>query len=75
MTGDGWSVVIPAKGEAAATARALLALASHPSQVRSQRGGAEFLVPDALAALYGAPAPVEEPKPRAPRGRAKKESS
>jgi hypothetical protein len=72
---EGWSVVIPAPGDVAGTARALLALADDPSQVRSQRGGAEFLVPDALAALYGAPAPVEETKPKAPRGRAKKESS
>lgn len=64
--GSDWIVVIPGPDEVQATARALLALASDPSHVRTQNAGNEFLVPPYLADLYSAP-----PAPR--RRRPKKE--
>lgn len=64
MTGD-WTTVIPAPGDVPATARALLALARDPGDVRTRRGGTEFLIPPYLADLYT--------KPPAPRKRAAKQ--
>lgn len=71
---DDWVPVIPAKGTAAAVARALLDLAPDPSDVRTDGNGYEFLVPPELAAAYEAttqPAPA----PKAPRKRAPKKES
>lgn len=76
-----WTTVVPAPGEVKSTARALLALARHPGDVRTSSGGAEFLVPPYLADLYNAPpAPppvvktVEKtPEPPRSRRRTKKE--
>ena len=56
MTGD-WTSVVPAPGEASVVARELLALADDPADVRTARGGNEFLVPPYLADRYTAPAP------------------
>lgn len=63
-----WVAVIPERGAVKETARALLALARAPQDVRTAAGGAEFLVAPYVADLYNAPA--EAP---APRRRAKKE--
>lgn len=46
------AVVVPAPGELADTARALLALADHPRDVRTIGNGLEFEVPDDLADRY-----------------------
>lgn len=54
---DGWVTIVPAPGETAGTARALLALAGDPRDVVSQRGGTEFLVPPEIADVYLKPAP------------------
>lgn len=59
---DDWTTVIPAPGDAPATARALLTLARDPGDVRTANAGNEFRVPPYLADLYNAPA--EAPKPR-----------
>lgn len=53
---DGWVHVIPARGEIAATAAELLALARDPRDVRTDGNGSEFVVPPYLAELYNAPA-------------------
>lgn len=63
---DDWTTVVPAPGDVAEVARALLALARSPHDVRTTAGGTEFRVPVYLADLYTAPA---APKRR----RAKKE--
>lgn len=71
---DSWVTVVPAPDQVKETARALLALAPDPRDVRTLGNGAEFLVPAALADAYeavSAPAPAVKPKSRA---RAKKES-
>ena len=46
------ATVIPVPGELAETARALLALADHPHQVRTVSNGTQFEVPDELADRY-----------------------
>lgn len=61
---DGWVPLVPALGTAAQTARELLALARDPGDVRTQRGGAEFLVPPYLAERYTAPVETSTPKRR-----------
>lgn len=58
-----WVSVVPARDEVQATARALLALARSPQDVRTGGNGSEFLIPPYLADLYTAP-PQPEPKPR-----------
>lgn len=62
---EGWVTIVPPRGEAAATARALLGLSGDPRDVVSQRGGTEFLVPPEIADVYLKPVR---------RTRAKKES-
>lgn len=69
MTGD-WQVIVPGAGEVQEVARLLLSLADDPADVRTQRGGAEFLVPPYLADRFTQP---EKPK-RQPRARRTKES-
>lgn len=54
--------VIPAAGEVADTARALLDLADDPQDVRTVNGGAEFEVPEYLADKFNA---KRTPKKRA----------
>lgn len=46
------AIVVPAPGALADTARALLALAAHPRDVRTIGNGLEFEVPDELADRY-----------------------
>lgn len=60
---DFWVSVIPAREEVSDTARALLALAASPHDVRTTAGGTEFRIPPYLADLYNAPA-AEAPKRR-----------
>lgn len=65
---DGWALVVPPSAEeVAVTAKTLLRMANAAPDVRSQRGGREFLVPAELAQKYN--------KTLNRRGRAKKESS
>lgn len=65
---EGWSVVVPEDAEhVVPTAQALLAMADTPAHVLTQRGGTEFLVPEALAERFR--------KSVNRRGRTKKESS
>lgn len=45
-------IVVPAEGQLAETARALLDLASDPREVRTVGNGLEFEVPDDLADRY-----------------------
>ena len=54
MTGD-WVTIVPTHAEIKSTARALLALARTPLDVRTGGTGSEFLVPPYLADLYNAP--------------------
>lgn len=54
-----WVTVVPAREDVKETARALLALARSPHDVRTVGTGHEFRVPPYLADLYNAP-----PKPR-----------
>ena len=65
---DGWVHVIPSREEVPDVARALLALARTPTDVRTDGSGDEFVVPPYLADLYNAP----EPAPKA-RRRTKKD--
>lgn len=58
---DDWTTVVPEPGRVAETARALLALAHHPSDVATQRGGNEFRIPPYLAELFN---PTPAPKRR-----------
>lgn len=73
MSGD--VTVVPAPGEAAATARLLLELAGDvPEIVRTARGGTEFLVPASLAEAYeksvaGDPEPAPKRSTRRTRGK------
>lgn len=65
---DGWALIVPESPDAIAdTARRLLQLADSPADVRTQRGGREFLVPVSVADRYN--------KPQNRRGRTKKEST
>lgn len=64
-----YELVIPAAGEIAATARALLAVADHPNQVLTHRGGTEFSVPPHVAQRWR-----ESLSPK-PRGRSKSKES
>lgn len=59
-----WVSVVPARGEVLEVARALLALARDPQDVRTGGSGNEFRVPPYLADLYSAPPQAPEPKPR-----------
>lgn len=62
-----WVTVAPGAGQTVGeVARALLALAD-PADVRTQRGGREFLVPPEVAEAYTASLAPTESKPR--RGR------
>lgn len=63
-----YETVIPDRAEIAATARALLAVADHPVQVLTHKGGTEFSVPAHVAQRYR-----ESLAPK-PRGRSKKEA-
>ena len=69
-----WVSVVPARGEVLEVARALLALARDPQDVRTGGSGNEFRVPPYLADLYSAPTaePPQAPEPK-PRRRIKKE--
>lgn len=52
MTED-WATVIPeSPAHVAETARGLLEAADSPAEVMTQRGGTEFLVPEAVAERY-----------------------
>lgn len=62
---DDWVTVIPDADAVKETARALLALARSPHDVRTGGTGTEFRVPPYLADLYN--------KPPAPKRRIKKE--
>ena len=72
------AIVVPAKGALADTARALLALAHSPRDVRTVGNGTEFEVPDELADRYHgvvSPTPAKTPdaapaRPVKRRGRA-----
>jgi hypothetical protein len=61
-----WTTVVPAAGAVKETAQTLLSLAEHPNDVRTVRGGMEFLVAPYVAERYTAP---EQPR----RTRRKKE--
>lgn len=61
MTGE-WVSVIPAPGKVAETARTLLGLAAHPGEVRTAKGGREFLVPSDLADAYAATTAPKKPR-------------
>ena len=63
-----WVSVIPSPGKAGETARALLGLAASPGEVRTSKGGKEFLVPADLADAY-----VATTAPKRPRQSRKKE--
>lgn len=64
---EGWAVIVPEHRDAVpGVAKVLLSLAASPADVMTQRGGAEFLVPEALAVRFR--------KHVNRRGRAKKES-
>lgn len=65
---EGWALIVPENPDAIAdTARALLKAADSPTDVRTQRGGREFLVPSEVADRFS--------KTQTRRGRTKKESS
>ena len=50
---EGWALIAPdTASETSSVARLLLKLAETPADVRTQRGGREFLVPEALADRY-----------------------
>jgi hypothetical protein len=50
---EGWALITPdTASETSPVARLLLKLAETPADVRTQRGGREFLVPEALADRY-----------------------
>jgi hypothetical protein len=67
----GWVIVVPARGDVADTARALLSVATSVHDVRSQRGGREFLVAPYVADLFG----KSEEQPKRPRTRRSKEGA
>lgn len=58
---DTWVAVVPAREAVKETARALLALAHSPHDVRTTGTGNEFRIPPYLADLYNASV---APKPR-----------
>lgn len=58
---DTWVSVVPARDAVKETARALLALAHSPHDVRTAATGNEFRIPPYLADLYNASV---APKPR-----------
>jgi len=62
MIGSDWTTVIPAPGEVADTARALLDVATDPAHVRTVKGGQEFLVAPYVAEALNPPK-----RPRKPR--------
>jgi len=64
-----WVTVLPGEAGVQKTAVALLALADDPADVRTQRGGTEFLVAPYVADRYNTASAPE----RRPRRRAKKE--
>lgn len=50
---EGWALLAPdTPSETPSVARLLLKLADSPADVRTQRGGREFLIPEALADRY-----------------------
>jgi len=59
---DDWVTVVPAAGEVKEVARALLALAHSPHDVRTAGTGTEFRIPPYLADLYNAPPKRRRPK-------------
>lgn len=61
---DNWATVVPAPQDVKETARALLALARDPQDVRTTGTGTVFLIPPYLADLYNAPAPAPKPRKR-----------
>lgn len=64
----GWALVVPEHPDAIpGTARKLIQLADSPADVRTQRGGREFLVPESVADRFS--------KSQTRRGRTKKEST
>jgi hypothetical protein len=65
MTTD-WVTVLPGDSGIQKTAIALLAVADDPADVRTQRGGTEFLVAPYVADRYNsASAPTSRPRRRA----------
>lgn len=64
---DGWQIIVPPRERLTDTARELLTLADNPADVRTQRGGREFLVRDYVADR------LNKPRQRA-RARRKKEN-
>jgi len=66
-----WVTVLPGEAGVQKTAIALLAVADDPADVRTQRGGSEFLVAPYVADRY---TNATAPSPR-PRRRAKKEEN
>jgi hypothetical protein len=75
MSVSDWQPIVPGAGEAQEVARLLLSLADDPADVRTQRGGSEFLVPPYLAARFTEPEADPKPKPkRQPRARRTKGS-
>ncbi len=63
---DGWQIVVVPRERLAQTARDLLEAADDPADVRTQRGGREFLVRDYVADRIS--------KPKRARARRTKES-
>lgn len=61
---EGWHLVIPDRDRVAQTARELLSLAQSPADVRSQRGGREFLVAPYIADAYNMPTTSATKRPR-----------
>lgn len=78
MSTKGWVTVVPGKGQIGEVARALLALADSPADVRTDGNGSEFLIPPYLADLYNQPAPdtipFSEPAPKTRRRLKKQEA-
>ena len=66
-----WTLISPAPEYVKETASTLLALAESPRDVRTARGGTEFLIPPYLAEIYLRPTP--EPAAPKPRRRTKKD--
>lgn len=59
---DDWTTVVPAPDRIQETARALLALARSPQDVRTDGNGSEFRIPPYLADLYTRPVPKRRSK-------------
>lgn len=60
----GWISVVPGSGEVRDTAVLLLALADDPADVRTVRGGSEFLVAPYVAERFTQPEPAPAPSRR-----------